>query len=863
MLLLYISKKRGGIFHFLFLFICFILLNSTGFSQLDTDSSQQYQKIVAGRQYKKSSFHQWLWGKHYRKDWASPVNVKLLNLDTINGGLTAYEQGGGRQSKTLRLRNAQGKEYVLRSIDKSFGKALPEIYRGTFIENIIDDQVSIAEPYSALTIPMMAEAAKIYHTNPQIVFIPSQKGLGEFNKDFANQLYLFEQRPDENWEEAANFGNSNKIVSTEKMLEKISEENDHRVDQLAFVKARLFDMFIGDWGRQEDQWRWAIFEEGDNKIYKPIPRDRDQVYTRLDGVLLSLGISAAGASHLETFDYNIKDVTTYNFPARNLDRRLANEPSKKEWIDIAKELQSSLTDQIIEISIRQLPPEVFPLSGNDIIAKLKSRRDHLMEYASVYYSFLAKEVEIVGSKQNEMFEINILNDTEVEINIYDLKKEGEAKKKPFYLRRFFTNETKEIRIYGLTGNDHYKINDKEKNAIKIRIIGGPDKDVYTNMSPAENKVHVYDNADNNFTNSANIRKHLSRDSAIHAYTYNAFKYDSKGISPSLFYSSQDHFYIGLKYKIEKQQWRKSPFGYQHELAGRYSINEATFSMEYSGLFSQIIGKWNLTLNANYDFIRWNNFYGIGNETKMLTNNRTYHRVRSREFLASAGLNRSFGLHHNLGLSAFYQTIKIINDNGRFLSEQFLDKPGNDQKRFGGARLDYIYQNTDNVIVPSKGIKFTAGIIYAQNLRQGDSAVTRYSSSVNFFIPLSKSFILSVKAGGATLTGKPEFYQWNRLGGSSTLRGFRKYRFYGKTMFYTQNELQFVRNVKSYLFSGKAGLLVFYDAGRIWQPAENSNLWHSGIGGGIILAPFNKVSATIAYGFSKDGKDFSIKLLKSL
>src|SRR6185503_16025856 len=115
-----------------------------------------YKTVIAGEQYKKNALHQWLWGKHYRRDWATQVKVSTIYLDTVNGSLMAYEKGGGRQSKTLRLRNAAGKEYVLRSIDKSFGKALPDIYRGTFLEDIVDDQVSIAQPYSALTIPGMA-----------------------------------------------------------------------------------------------------------------------------------------------------------------------------------------------------------------------------------------------------------------------------------------------------------------------------------------------------------------------------------------------------------------------------------------------------------------------------------------------------------------------------------------------------------------------------------------------------------------------------------------------------------------------------------------------------------------------------------
>jgi hypothetical protein len=250
----------------------------------------------------------------------------------------------------------------------------------------------------------MAEAAKIYHTWPEIIFVPEQPALDTFNKDFANQLYLFEQRPDENWETAPNFGNSKKIVGTEKLLEELAEDNDHSVDQLSFIKARLFDFFIGDWGRHEDQWRWAVFNDGDKKIFRPVPRDRDQAFTKLDGKRLSSVISVAGFGHLQSFDSTIKDITTYNFPARNLDRRMANEPSLKQWVTIAEDLKHLLTDRVIEEAVGLLPPEVFPVSGNEMISKLKSRRNHLVEYATAYYKFLAENVDIPGSDKKEFFE---------------------------------------------------------------------------------------------------------------------------------------------------------------------------------------------------------------------------------------------------------------------------------------------------------------------------------------------------------------------------------------------------------------------------------------------------------------------------
>ncbi|MEO7393883.1 MAG: hypothetical protein ABIU11_03010 [Chitinophagaceae bacterium] len=174
--------------------------------------------------------------------------MNAVYLDTLEGGLTPILKGGGRQTGTLRLRNKEGQQYVLRSIDKTFGRALPEIFRGTFSENVINNQVSIAHPYASVTVPMFADAAKIYHTNPRIVYVPSQKALGEFNNEFKNQLYLFEERAAGNEEDVANFGNTEDVDATDKLFKKLFEENDYRVDQKSYVRARLFDMFVSDWG---------------------------------------------------------------------------------------------------------------------------------------------------------------------------------------------------------------------------------------------------------------------------------------------------------------------------------------------------------------------------------------------------------------------------------------------------------------------------------------------------------------------------------------------------------------------------------------------------------------------------------------
>ena len=129
--------------------------------------------VVPGKEYKRSGWHNIFWGEHYRKEWNTAFRVENFYLDTAAGGLTPFKEGGGRQSKSLRLKDKNGKEYVLRSVNKDFGRGLKDM-DGTFISRIAKDQVSIGHPYTAVTITPMAKAAGIYHTTPRIVFVPVQ-----------------------------------------------------------------------------------------------------------------------------------------------------------------------------------------------------------------------------------------------------------------------------------------------------------------------------------------------------------------------------------------------------------------------------------------------------------------------------------------------------------------------------------------------------------------------------------------------------------------------------------------------------------------------------------------------------------------
>ncbi len=832
----------------------FLFVFNTGFAQTQPT---QIKTLPASVKYHKSKAYQRRWGKHYREEWHQPAGFPVANLDTLAGGLSAYQLGGGRQTTTIRLHDKNNREYVLRSIDKTFGRALPEITANTFVEAIADDQVTFSHPYAALVVAPLAEAAGIMHTNPKIYFIPHQKALEPFNDSIPEALYLFEQRPDEDWSTAANFGFSKNIVGTEKMLRKILEENDHRINQLSFAKARLFDMLIGDWGRHDDQWRWAEFKKDGDLVYEPVPRDRDNAFTKMDGSMVKLILSVAGAKHMQDFKYEIKDVPGFNYTAKDLDHHLLNEVSFEEWQKIAKDMQANLTDKVIEDAVKAMPQEVYGFSGPGLTAKLKSRRDFLNLYAEEYYNFLASEVEITGTENAEIFEISSPDDETTLVNIYDAKKDGEKKELPFYSRLFLSKETKEIRLFGIGGADKFTVTGPGKKNIKVRIIGGTVADVYTDANTdkkAGAKTIIYDDKNNSFQKNNTTKLKIFKQDKTPQYTYGDFKYNKSGLKYIAWYSNEDRFHVGLGYERELQTWNKKPFGKKESLAVRYSLSQKAFSATYDLALTKLIGKWDLDVYGNYDQIRWTNFYGVGNNSLRTTDNKNFYRTRSREYEASIGISRKIGGYQRLGIKPFVSGIDFLVDTARFIEKQtnLADNDFYKAKNYVGAKAFYIFQKLNDSILPLKGIQFLNALTYSRNIKNNNNEILNGQTKLIVYTPLTKHFSFKNQISAGHVLGNPEFFQLNTLGGGENLRGFDRDRFYGNSYASLQNDLRFISNVNSYYYRGKAGVFGLFDLGRVWLKNETSNELHYSYGGGILLSPFNKFTVAGSIAFGNDG-----------
>jgi hypothetical protein len=232
----------------------------------------------------------------------------------------------------------------------------------------------------------------------------------------------------------------------------------------------------------------------------------------------------------------------------------------------ANKLQQALTDSVIYNSVKELPPEIFKISGEQIIQTLKSRRKYISSYAKQYYYFLSKQVDVIGSEKSEYFSIQTSGDS-TNVSVYRLN-DGVKENQPFYNRTFYPVETKNIYIYGIDGNDVFKIDGA--NSIQINIIGGFDKDSI--IQNGAGKIFVFDNNKNVF-NTTSAKLHLTNDSNVHKFKYDWYRYNKDKLVPSVFYSNEDRLYFGLGYSLKTYKWRKDSFATKQLLDLHYSISQ--------------------------------------------------------------------------------------------------------------------------------------------------------------------------------------------------------------------------------------------------------------------------------------------------
>lgn len=812
-------------------------------------------EVQAGAEYEAGGLKRFFMGDHYRDSWTAEVEVPYLNLDTTKGGLSILKKGGGRQTLSLKFMGEDGLRYTFRSVNKDPIKALDYELRNTFVANVVKDQTSTQHPYGALAADILLNELDIIHAHPKLYIMPDDPKLGNYRPLFANMLGMLEENPTAPEKNEKGFAGADDIVKSNKLFRKLFNDNKNRVDSKNFAVARAFDILVGDWGKHEDNWQWLGFDKGEQRIYRPMPRDRDHVFSRWDGVLPWLADREWAKESGEDFDYEISGLRSLMFQARHLDRFIASDLSKEDWLNAAKFVQEKISEEIIDKAIHNMPEEVYEISGKEIASKLKARIKDLDKYIIEYYEMLAPEVDIVGSNKQEFFDIKIAGDRTINVNMFNVEN-GNKGQLLLYSRTFYEDETDEIRLFGLGDNDIFNISGMNKSSINIRIFSGSGKDSIINKSAAHIEVYDEGNKTKILAENDNVDFIKSFDEDLYSYNRTKFAYNTYFPLPYISYGADDGFIFNFRIDFVTHSFDKKDYSAKHKfkIAG---TTAASFGVEYNGRFHHTFGNWDLILGGHYNYpLTYTYFYGFGNnslkdENKYLNN---FYRTRYNSKGLSLGVIYDFWKVSSLSFQLNYENNErqLDIENTIFGTKNFI---GLDKINLIETIISLDIDFRDNPILPASGTrlltKYSNGLV--TNLNNANYGKLTIIAEGYFSTKLLLPVTLGLKAGGGESYGEIPFYHQFTLGQNNYLKGFRNNRFTGSGMLFYQTELNInLLDINDAFVPLSFGVTGFFNSGQIIENNSISSNWHNGYGFGIYVIPLRKdFTINTTFGFSRE------------
>jgi surface antigen Omp85-like protein len=815
---------------------------------------------VAGAQYKKGGFHRFFFGDNYRDVWATPVAVEVLDLQHEAGGLSPAFRVGGQETHGLAMAGKDGRNYTFRGVDKNAADLLPdEQLKGTVVESMVADAMSGQHPGSELIARGLLEAAGVRCWGWRLVVMPDDPALGEFRADFAGLIGTFAEYPSA--KSATNPGtwDITEIVDHLELFKRIESGDGERADYKALLKARLLDIMMGDWDRHRKQWRWARFAGSD--LWEPIPEDRDQAFSRYEGMVATFVRTQDGRFQDYGPEYHHFGGLTWN--GQEQDRRLLVGLQRSDFAEAAAALKAALTDDKIDAAVRLLPPEWYAKGGARLASDIKARRNGLPRAAMQFYERLADDVDVYMSNRDDLAEAKRLPNGDLDVRVSLLGPDGRAAGEPYYSRVFHPKETHEVRLYGLGGNDRFVVTGGQ-GSIKVRAIGGDGDDVLddrqgggSRLSDAAGRHEVLKGPGT----SIDTRLYVPPPPDKNAPWVPPVDFGKRDSLDFVGHYNQDiGVYLGGWFEIRTFGFREDPYSTRHVFSAGYSTSRQNGRFSYRGIYRREnrSSYYGFALRASgIDVLR---FYGFGNATSQ-TGNEDFYKVDAKQVAVYPSFTApvSQQLHFTIGPILRYTDTAQTTD-------QFINasKPYGTGK-FGEAGLagGLVADTRDNTVFPRRGIRFALRSAVYPATMDVTSTFGNLSGELSGYATGGPA-TLALRVGGKRVFGAYPYFEAAAIGGpgplaettleepSGNVRGFPARRYAGDGSLFGNAELRLRLFPLTIVIPGHLGILGFADSGRVFLSGDAANAWHTGYGGGLWLSFLNDIMAvSVAYGHSKE------------
>jgi hypothetical protein len=802
--------------------------------------AQEKRQVTAGKEYETSGQHRRWFGDGYRDLWTTPFEAPVLDLAREGGGLEPVRQVGGLQTPGLAMTGADGRSYTFRSLEKEPERLLPPEWRQSWPAKMLRDATSGTHPGAAVMLPVLAEAARIPHTQPRLTVMPDDPKLGNFRATFANKLGTLEEFPTAGSGTRTGFEGATAIISSADLWKEWLKGPENRIDTRAMVRARILDLFVDNYDRRRGQWRWMKIPG--RPAWVPLPEDPDMAFLRRDG-LVNLAMRQHRPQLLVFSDEYPKSLEGPTLLASEVDRWLLSDVDIEVYREVARDLQSAWTDEVIERAVAQLPAEWRAVDNGFIAASLKARRTDLVHYVERFYEDVAKRVDIHLTDQSEIITITTAESKHTTVNA-----SVSGAPAPYFSRTFNPDDTKEIRIYVHGGEDKIE-RSGPGGPIHVRVIA--DEGQKTIESPRQ-KTEVW--ASDSNVSGKKVSRHdpwvnpapIENAPWIEPRNYGA----TTIMMPGMWYTTDVGFVIGGSITRTTYGFRSLPAAKTQTIRGGFAFGTMSGKLEYHGVFTRPASSVGYDFRAFGSGIEQVNYFGLGNETPEQDSSR--YRSRQRLFSVEPALRVGSTTRFQLKLGPELRHARADMDeptllaeeapygSGTFASARFKATVEADTRPVANANPLEILSGTPNGEPPDQppgiGFRFSGSAYVTPSILDVESTYGGAEAMVATYLG-NADVQAALRVGGARVWGTFPYFDAASLGGS-TNRGFRSDRFAGQASLYGNAELRAYLTRAKYqsVFPVRFGVIGFFDVGRVWHSGEDSSKWHPSGGGGVLLKP---------------------------
>jgi hypothetical protein len=748
--------------------------------------------VVPDQRYAAGWLYRFFFGSQWRDAWTAPIDAPVLDLDTFDGGLVPTRKGGGLETTNLHFKSKNGRSWVWRSMDKDPTRVLDPDTRNSVIGDIYQDLTSTAHPCGAVVVAPLMDALGLVHATPRIAILPDDARLAPFGK-LGGVLGFIEERME--MEEAG----GDEEIETAQLFLRLQRRGEERVDAREYLRARLLDILVGDWDRHVDQWRWVHVRRDGVGVWRPVPRDRDQAFSRFDPIVPA--VAEYYTKQLASFRDGYPAIEKLTYSGRFTDRRFLVPLDKSQWEAETSDVVARITDAVISGAVQRLPPAMARQSGGELQRALRARRDALAEASRDFFRLLADQVDVHAPEDTEPVEVKkVAAGVEVSIRRRD---------ETIFRRTFVPGETSEIRIYAPGGERGVVVDPAARDAITVRV-----------AAPRAIAVELG-----------------TRDWGHDLLFFPLFSYDgSRGFVP------------GVHAHLTRYGFEMSPFASGMDFVAAFSTTALRPRLEY-GADVRTRSPLRFLAFVAYSGMDGGDFHGIGNETANTVATPGFYHLRQERVLGEGTVEVPlFGpLRGRAGMfveSVYTPREKVI---------ALLQPYGAGQFTLAGGEMGLAVDTRTGVLTAQRGFKLLANVRYAPGILDNQEGFTKFRGEASVYAGarIVTDVLLDLRVAGERNWGRYPYFESafiggvelrsaldvNALFGGGLLRGYDLNRYAGDSSLVGNSELRVALGKTVFLLPLRYGVLGIADAGRVFVAGESSSRVHTGVGGGLWLALF--------------------------